>query len=727
MAKKSASKEKTKSNPNELIALAFSKQGQLLARARPDGGKLHFDLKPEQLRYARVFVFPEPPGGVEGVTLAAAERLQAYEPAMRLGPDNELDVSRIPDSLVRRWLWQRCCARGRVTKRFHIDGVWQDMPVCNAIVHICEVDPIRIVLPRIPDWVVERLRDVLLERIPIPIPDPIPDPFPVPPPFRELTPVPPRPVPALNRIQPLGGLQPEIARQAAPRIDLPQDIRLELGNAGTARARNLLIEHIGVFRPYLCLWPWFWPWLYRCDEITTVRTDFNGRFEACFWRQIFEEKADLYFWVEYEIDGVPTTVYHPSIPCNTYWDYACGEEVHIRITDPRVPFGCHEPLPGEIAWIKTIGWGAPVSRIEQAPGAGFVQQGRLISTVGLTDYATGGLGHGLSNQKVRPFARSLRFIVQFGSGFPGGNVTHYRWSYRKTHNDKLVPASSSEQAWAPLDDIPVSKAYTTEVTGPGGVTTFHTGHHQLGPFPIGSVNAYKIPPVSPKGPDVANNPTAEWDQNTATITVDSTSLKGDGLYEFKLEFFNSAGVRQNVADTVNQVSDPANLGQSQPAGSAFLLPASEDSFKPFRMKVRIDNQPSTAQIYTVLVDGKASSTECGFVQYDNKGTSGVNFRFRASHPNDFATFGFNVVRGNSADPLSDADSSGMVGASTANYVLGADEVYRNTVSVATLLGTCPDKAAFAEHLHVNGLHTNGTSILDDFDASVLAAFALEPK
>ncbi|MCB0599061.1 MAG: hypothetical protein KDD28_33625, partial [Phaeodactylibacter sp.] len=581
-------KKNAKSNPNELVALAFNKEGQLLASARPDKDKLYFDIEPEQLRYARVFVFPEPPSGIEGITLAAAERLQAYEPAIRLGPNNELDLSRIPDQLINRWFWRRCCARGRVTKRFFIDGAWQDMPICNAIVHVCEVDPILLVLPRIPDRIIERLRDVFLERIPVPIPDPIPDP----PPFREEIPSFPPPRPIANRILPAAGIAQQFSQQAAPNIELPQQIRLQLHNADASQTRSLIAEHIGIFRPYLCYWPWFWPWLYRCDEITSVRTDFNGRFEACFWRQIFEEKADLYFWVEYEIDGVPTTVYHPSIPCHTYWDYECGSEVSIRITDPRVPFGCFQPLPGQVAWVKSIGWGANVSHIEQSSGASILQQGRIFRTVGLTDYATGGLSHGLSGQKVRPFAENLRFIVQFGSGFPSGSVSHYRWSYRKTHNDKLVPASASERAWAPLDTRPISKAYTFEVTGPGGITTFHTGHHPLGPFPVGSVNAYKIPPVSPKGADVANDPTAEWDQNTVTMIVDSTSLKGDGLYEFKLEFFNSAGVRQNVADTVNQISNPANLGQSQPAGSAYLLPAAEDSFKPFRMKVRVDNQKS---------------------------------------------------------------------------------------------------------------------------------------
>ena len=117
------------------------------------------------------------------------------------------------------------------------------------------------------------------------------------------------------------------------------------------------------------------------------------------------------------------------------------------------------------------------------------------------------------------------------------------------------------------------------------------------------------------------------------------------------------------------------------------------------------------------------------MSYNSRANSDVEFTIRASLPNDFATFSFNVARGNSSDPLADADTSGMVIGSTANgYVLNdAANVYRKKVKVDTLLGTCPDKAAFAEYLFVDGLHTNGSSILNNFDASDLAAFALEPK
>ncbi|MEL7428159.1 MAG: hypothetical protein AAFN81_34625, partial [Bacteroidota bacterium] len=455
----------------------------------------------------------------------------------RLNDNYGIDISQIPEQITRRWLWYRCCTHGRVTKQFNIDGVMQEMPLCNALVHICEVDRFLKLLPIIPDHILDRLRDTLLERIPIPFPDPLPDP-----PFLERIPelVPPRPQP-FRRFQAagsrsIGGQNLQLAQQA-PSIDLPQEVRLQLNNASANQMRRIIADRREIFLPYLCLWPLFWPWFYRCDEIMTTRTDFNGRFEACFWRQIIEEKADLYFWVEYEINGEMTTVYRPPLPCYTYWDYECCTEVNIRVTDPRVPMGCYQPLPGEIAWVKTIGWGAHLSRIEQQNSASISQQGRTFQTVGLTNYATGGLGHGLANKHVRPFARSLSFVVQFGSGFPNANISHYRWSYRRLKTDKLVNASASDQTWVELDNRNISKAYTIEETNMG-ITTFKTQHYPLGPVPAGSIQAYKIPPSSPKVPEVSGNPTAEWDQNTVTMVVDTTALKGDGLYEFKLEFFN---------------------------------------------------------------------------------------------------------------------------------------------------------------------------------------------
>ncbi|MCB0552058.1 MAG: hypothetical protein KDD02_00795, partial [Phaeodactylibacter sp.] len=71
----------------------------------------------------------------------------------------------------------------------------------------------------------------------IPIPEPIPDP----PPFEAFVPIPPRPFSFGNSIQPLarplGGVQQQLSLQAAPNIELPQEVRLKLGNADTNQAR----------------------------------------------------------------------------------------------------------------------------------------------------------------------------------------------------------------------------------------------------------------------------------------------------------------------------------------------------------------------------------------------------------------------------------------------------------------------------------------------------------
>jgi hypothetical protein len=65
---------------------------------------------------------------------------------------------------------------------------------------------------------------------------------------------------------------------------------------------------------------------------------------------------------------------------------------------------------------------------------------------------------------------------------------------------------------------------------------------------------------------------------------------------------------------------------------------------------------------------------------------------------------------------------------TDGYVRDNFSIYRKDFSPAQLLGVCAagGKAAFAEHLHVYALATNGYSRLTHLDASGLAAFALEP-
>ncbi len=77
------------------------------------------------------------------------------------------------------WFWCDCRVRGHVIKVETLGGVTYEKPVCHARVHICEVDRLPWIIAQLPDDIILRLRDELLEAIrwPIPIPDP-PGPWP---------------------------------------------------------------------------------------------------------------------------------------------------------------------------------------------------------------------------------------------------------------------------------------------------------------------------------------------------------------------------------------------------------------------------------------------------------------------------------------------------------------------------------------------------------------------
>src|SRR5207248_7791353 len=83
-------------------------------------------------------------------------------------------LSEIPERIWRSWLWCRCLIRGQVVRTVPFGGSLQDLPVCGARVHLCEVDPVLLILKTLPDRLILRLRSDLLTELrnPIPLPDP---------------------------------------------------------------------------------------------------------------------------------------------------------------------------------------------------------------------------------------------------------------------------------------------------------------------------------------------------------------------------------------------------------------------------------------------------------------------------------------------------------------------------------------------------------------------------
>jgi len=160
-----------------------------------------------------------------------------------------------------------------------------------------------------------------------------------------------------------------------------------------------------------------------------VTVDEQGRFDTTIWYRCFLDQPDLYFWVEYFINGVWTTVYRPSIGCHTYWNYACGSEVIIRVTDPRVlPCSPAPDLPGRQVAIMSIG--NAVSMFEIQGSAAGASEG--LTTAG------------------EPFGGVLEPHVSFSrSALIGSGITHYRWSYKRlTLSDGITTLSDT---WHAMD------------------------------------------------------------------------------------------------------------------------------------------------------------------------------------------------------------------------------------------------------------------------------------
>ncbi|MEO5681148.1 MAG: hypothetical protein ABIQ88_00840 [Chitinophagaceae bacterium] len=738
--------------PREEIALVgflFYCNGLLLQRQLVRKNILEFNLAdktrdvslPQDVNPAdlRVFIAPATDRKIEQVTsIEELESYKPYEPVLTTDGQGVFSILPVPSSIAQFWPFCNCRVTGKVSKWFHTGGSWADRAVCRARVHICEIDPIRYWIYRIPDTIIAKIPDIILRpreviKVPIPIPDPAP--------FLQVAgqqAVPQQP--AVFKTVSAEQLQMKAAGKL-PEISL--DIRQNLASGNLNLVRETILNNYTLLHPWFCLWPWWWHYFYRCTERKIVYTDASGRFDTNISYQCFGDKPDIYLWVEYNIDGVWTTVYKPPTPCYTYWDYACGTNINIHITDPRVPGDCccNCPLPGEMIWIRGVGGngddgGTSVRRINQlsymqAPPGQSVSYQRL----GLTDAAAGGDDFLITTagDYKRPFGGTLSFYMGFGDGLPNTNIYHYRWRYKRLTDALLNTISSPVETLKGVE----MKKYDFIFTDSNGIDQFGHNTVKLGPFTVGPSNdLFIIPPAVPnQAPFSVPERSPQWIERTRsmqTVSIDSSSLisGGDGLYEFVLELFDKAGnLLTNLPQTTFRVPDMADPGTSVVAPTDLLLNPTGSAAGGYKMLMRIDNGHCNAQIFPVKVNSLDTSTDCcGFVHYKPEGTEAdLALSFLATHTNNFAVFNFGAVRG-TCGGVAGTGGGGMVIDSASGYTLSSG-IYEKHFTPAQLLESCyaagAGKAAFAESLSVISMSTNGASRVRN-DAGDLAAFALEP-
>jgi hypothetical protein len=725
-----------------LAVYAFDASGALIERAEVRDGKVVLTLPKGELGRIRVFVAPSDERlAAQKPTAALMERLRAYEPVLQAG-GRLLDRIEVPGAIIDIWPFCFCWVRGRVVRK------GDNRAVCDARVHICEVDRVPWLIAKLPDLEVLRLRDDLLDVIrnpPVPRPGPIPGPDPgpyaqslfrfgnpgeavgfnpQPDPPRVRVGFDPQPDPPGARVglnpQPLppgarAGLNPQ-PEPPSRRIELSPELQAGLRSPSTLVVRNALIDNWKLLIPWFCLWPQWW-WYFRCDEMAVVTTDAHGRFETTLFYPCGGDQPDLYFWVEYDFGSGFETVHKPWMACNTYWNYACGSEVTIRVTDPRVP-GCEEEpdLPGCQVVVLSIGRNVAVREVQTSGAEGLTNAGQ-------------------------PFGATLEPRVDFSRTelVENKNIPYYRWSYRRLSGPDGVgnivdPASVPLNAWAIMTrDVyrhyKVGTSYPSDLMGP-----MPTAGPNAAPAP----NLFRIRPLLPPAGNewIVLNETIDL----ATAYFDTASLAGvpaggppwpddlaAGRYELTLELFDASGA---LVDWTAAGIDLRIADQDAPFGAGTVTTSPAPAYNRilagantmgFRMVVRVDNNRCAAEI--LPVGGTVTPDPvCGFHNYDLPSDVAA-LSFVARHPNDFADYSFVTTRG-PGPSIPAASTSGTAGEPGTN---GFTEVvgftYLKNVIVSTLLGPCSN-AAYSERLDVIAKATNGYGTLTGYNAADNAAFAL---
>ena len=788
----------------DLMVCVFDSGGKLLKSTKVKKGKASLPTEILQEKDIKVFVSPALPGSKKP-TLEGLMAAGALEPGFELDPaKTKFRLRPIPIDKIKLWLMCPCLVKGRVARPIIVNGHVVYKNVYGAKVHICEVDKLFLLIPRLPKDVLFRFRDELIKDwkryrtlpdppivVKFPWPPPPPDPyrlFPVRYPDKEIegervTPInlpavqesayrfnlapntavshtnwlnpqpePPMPEYITPRLLPMAETaKPTLKTMSARKLKeqpllidtIPAEVSKQLNSNSVTEISAALVKLRPMILPYICLWPWLHPYICLWDEIATVMTDCDG-FQTTIWYRCAGDKPDLYFWVEYPIAGVWTTVYNPKpICCYVHWDYECGKEVLLPVTDTRVPWCYPNPdLTDYKVLVKTIGNGLSMSEIQKTPGP---KKGK--TTAG------------------EPLAGSLELRLDMSrSNLISLGVTQYRVSYtRKTQGNGTTAVADT---WHTMLRE-VYRPYEVKVPIPGMPPHFLTQYkyEKMGPF--GADSLFKIQPNAPTV-GVWYNSVMNEHIDLAWAYFETASLKeSDGVtpavgqYDIKLELFDSSGnlVKWNNPTGTGQSIDafitnnPAPFvpptGMTEiPAPAANLIKDGSGNTIGFILTLFVDNTPCEAVIDDpyLLENPAVLSGPCGFLFFNSSATSTAHLRFLARQAFDHAVFTFWTVKGSSGyipaatlgwNFLTSTYQSLPVhdltpGAYPVNgFNRSVDSHFSKDLLVTALLnanGTICPQAAFATTLGVYSTAYDGYTQAYWLNAwAVPKAFALAPK
>jgi hypothetical protein len=663
--------------PPQAVAYAFTGTGHFITKAAVDDkGSATLTVPAGQSpREIRVVVGPEVTE--QQTTLAELTRRAAQEQFLRVSAEsrNLQAAFEIPSPIWICWI-RFCLVQGTLLKRLFSAGLPVDYPVCGAEIQIWEVEPIFLILSKISDLELEKVRQFLLNPQPLP-PGRV---------QRDSGPA------ALARLGQLEIARPvDTTEHFSPTSPELSSLRVVAQTGDIASLRQALTSvDESIIRFIICL---LFPPLVFKRLIATTSTDRCGRFKTFVILSCYET-VNLYFTATVNFFGFPIYIYDPTpVGCFTSWNYQCGADVTLYTDSVFAPLCTPCPpvdAPENYVLFRAIG----NVQLNAIYGTSTLLTGVTTSTnIGL---AANLYGAGLDSPFGNPSGDAIYPRVEFDSSLRASNkATYYQLSYRQGTSGSFTPLTGA-----------VNRKYDHFVG-----TTLVTSVYNLGPQVVNGVpNLFEIPPELPPAGDWAfPNPPVDL----ANAVFDTSSFPTPGKYQLKLDLFDSTGNPVNIAAAgigyfVPTTVDPDGTIHTADASTLGLV-----SGNSFIMTVHVDNRPTSGLLATPLLDGH-SADSCGVLRYTTGGggpLGTVTIQYTATQPDNFARFSYRLSRG--VTPLTPPTASGRVSAAT-------DPATVN-VSVLSLLtqpgGAVCDVAGFAEDLYVASLATDGWNRLSGYDSN----------
>lgn len=700
----------------DVAAYAFSSEGKWLASAPVDGQGLAALKLQAFPTVSRVRVLVGPKTDEKSVDFNELLRRGAQEYHLRLDPrDRQLDVQlTILPPVWKCWLLSACFVKGNLNKRVLVGGAYVNFPVCNATVEVYEVDPLWIILPKLPELVIDRLRDLIINPRPIPEPIPLPGPGPDPAPFARAA-----------MLQPAIGMEHRIDTEAAAtlrQLSEASQLRYTAQVGSRLQFQQALIEHAAIIRPLLCL---FYPRFVTMQRVATAHTDECGHFQTLFFKGCHNpDVPDLYFKAKQRLFGwFDVYIYAPTpIACHTWWDYVCGTEVNLFTSSPWAQT-C-SPCPpvvgpaGQNRWVAFLAIGAHGLN-------------NVYGTAPDLAATTTSVNLGLT-QDGAPWGGTLLPRLEFSNDLEAAGVRYYQLSWRKGSSGSFLPLTGQVHHYyrhdvaTPTGNMP---AWSPELLGPVSVDD-GMGHQVPNlfkiPFPsVAPAGVWDAPPdineikehfASAKFPSQDIAPGMSYAPNGTTVGTDMS-----GQYQLKVDLFNATGQPVNIGalGIIYAVpTDPDGSGTVHTVDASTLGLVSGNSMI---ITLHVDNNRCFAAIAPPTIGAASADPCCGVLNYQP--TDSVTMSWTALHPHGFARYHFSVVRGINSVLEDPASGWTPVAASSSPITQTVGHLLNDNLPAGCPVDGCP-VAGFSENLYVDSMATDGWSSELGYDASAVRAFVL---